>query len=60
MRPGVGWIIAGVCLLGVGIGVTLVSQAVVWYGAMIVGVIWIVRGIYRLVNAPPQSPREPS
>lgn len=54
MRPGVGWIIAGVCLLGVGVAVTMMSQAVVWYGAIIVGIIWIVRGVYRLSKAPPQ------
>ena len=48
MRPGVGWIIAGVGLLGAGVVVSLLSQAVVWYGAMIVGIIWIVRGSYRL------------
>jgi hypothetical protein len=52
MKPGVGWILAGVALLGGAIIVTLSSGAVVWYGGMIVGVIWIVRGIYRLSQAP--------
>jgi hypothetical protein len=53
MRPGVGWIIAGVALLGVGIAITMSSSGVIWYGAMIVGVIWIIRGIMRLSSAPP-------
>ena len=52
MKPGVGWIIAGVALLGTGIAVSVLSQAVMWYGAIIVGVIWIIRGIYRLSQAP--------
>jgi hypothetical protein len=53
MRPGVGWIIAGVVLLGAGIAVSMASNAVVWYGAIIVGIIWIVRGVYRLVKSAP-------
>lgn len=55
MRPGVGWIIAGVILLGAGVAVSLFSNVVVWYGAIIVGIIWIVRGIYRLTKSPPQT-----
>lgn len=55
MKPGVGWILAGVALLGLGIVVTMTSKGTVWYGAMIVGVIWIVRGVYRLVKAPAGS-----
>ena len=55
MRPGVGWILAGVALLGAGVGVSLFSQAVVWYGAVIVGIIWIVRGVYRLSKSSPQG-----
>ena len=54
MRPGVGWIIAGVALLGAGVAVSMMSNAVVWYGAILVGIIWIVRGIYRLSKAPPE------
>ena len=53
MRPGVGWIIAGVFLVGAGITVSLLSNAVVWYGAIILGIIWIGRGVYRLTKAPP-------
>jgi hypothetical protein len=51
----VGWIIAGVALLGGGIAVSVLSKAFVWYGAVIVGIIWIVRGISRLSKAPPQN-----
>ena len=52
MKPGVGWILAGVGLLGAAIIVTLTSGQVIWYGGMIVGVIWIIRGIVRLSQAP--------
>lgn len=51
MKAGVGWIIAGVALLVAGVAVTMLSQHVVLYGAMIVGLIWIGRGILRLVQA---------
>lgn len=51
MKAGVGWIIAGVALLVAGVTVTMLSQHVVLYGAMIVGLIWIGRGILRLVQA---------
>lgn len=57
MRPGVGWIIAGVGLAGAGIAVSLFSSQVVWYGAPIVGAIWIFRGISRLRAAPPEHHR---
>ena len=59
MKPGVGWILAGVGLLGAAIIVTLSSGAVVWYGGMIVGVIWIIRGIYRLSQAPAETAPPP-
>jgi hypothetical protein len=52
MKPGVGWILAGVGLLGAALIVTLSSGQVIWYGGMIVGVIWIIRGIVRLSQAP--------
>jgi hypothetical protein len=51
MKPGVGWILAGVALLGAAIVVTLTSDQVIWYGGMIVGAIWIVRGIVRFTKA---------
>ena len=59
MKPGVGWILAGVGLLGAAIVITLTSGQVIWYGGMIVGAIWIIRGIYRLVNAAPEEQPPP-
>ncbi len=50
LRPGVGHILVGVALLAAGIAVTLVWKRVVWYGAMIVGVIEIGRGAYILMK----------
>jgi len=38
-------LIFGIVLLVAGIGVTLFSGQVIWYGAMIVGVINVIRGI---------------
>ena len=46
MRPGTGHLIVGVLLLLAGIGVTVTSREAVWYGAIIVGVIEIGRGLY--------------
>jgi hypothetical protein len=51
MRPGTGHVIVGVLLLVVGIGVTVTSKEVVWYGAIIVGVIEIARGLYYLMRS---------
>jgi len=51
MRPGTGHLIVGVLLLTGGIGVTVVSKEVVWYGAIVVGVIEIARGIYKMTRA---------
>jgi hypothetical protein len=45
MRPGLSHIVLGVILLAAGIAVTLYSEVVYWYGAIIVGVIEIIRGI---------------
>jgi hypothetical protein len=55
VRPGVGWIIAGVVLCGGGLAVSIMSRHFVLYGAVIVGLIWIVRGIVRVVQSK-QSP----
>jgi hypothetical protein len=52
MRPGFGALVFGIALLGLGIGVTLLSKAVYWYGAIIVGIYWIVRGIITLAKKP--------
>jgi uncharacterized membrane protein HdeD (DUF308 family) len=46
MRPGTGHLIVGVLLLIAGIAVTVTSSEAVWYGAIVVGVIEIVRGLY--------------
>ena len=51
MRPGMGHLIVGVLLLAAGIGVTLSSKEVVWYGAIAVGVIEIARGLYYLMRS---------
>lgn len=60
MRPGVGQLLIGVLFLGGGIAVTVMSEAVVWYGAIVVGVIQIARGTYFLLRAPPpMSPDDP-
>lgn len=48
MRPGTGHLIVGVALLAAGIGVTASSKEAVWYGAIVVGVIEIARGLYYL------------
>jgi hypothetical protein len=44
MRPGAGVLIFGIVLLVGGVAVTLFSNRVVWYGAILVGIINIVRG----------------
>lgn len=53
MRPGTGHLIVGAVLLVAGLGVTIFSKEVVWYGAIVVGVIEIVRGIYRMTRPRP-------
>jgi hypothetical protein len=50
VRPGVSHIVFGVLLLAAGAGVTLYSEVVYWYGAIIVGVIEIIHGIVVLVR----------
>ena len=57
MRPGMGHLIVGVVLLGAGVIVTVMSEAVVWYGAIVVGVIEIGRGIFYLARSQ-AAPRE--
>lgn len=61
MRPGLGRLLVGLALLGGGIAVTVASEAVVWYGAIVVGVIQIARGVFTLLRAaPPPDPPDPS
>jgi hypothetical protein len=56
VRPGVGYVIAGVVLLAGGVGITMASERTVWYGAMVVGVYYIGRGVYILLRTPPPPP----
>jgi hypothetical protein len=44
-RPGLNHIVFGVVLLAAGVGVTLYSDVVYWWGAIVVGIIEIIRGI---------------
>jgi hypothetical protein len=50
MPPGVGNVIFGIVLLLAGIGVTVYSANVVWWGAMLVGAFEIVYGLYRIIR----------
>ena len=50
-RPGTGHLIVGVLLLVAGIGVTVSSKEAVWYGAIVVGVIEIARGLVQLMRS---------
>ncbi len=49
-RPGVGNIVIGVLFLGGGIAVTLYSERVFWWGAMVFGGIEICIGGYKLLR----------
>jgi hypothetical protein len=44
MRPGLGHLLAGLVLLGGGVAVTLLSDRVVAYGAILVGAYYAIRG----------------
>ena len=50
MRRGTGHLIVGGLLLAAGIGVSVTSKEVVWYGAIVVGIIEIARGAYYLIR----------
>ncbi len=45
MRAGVGHIVFGALLLAVGLYVTMTSERVHWWGAIVVGGFEIIRGI---------------
>jgi hypothetical protein len=45
VRRGVSSIVLGAILLAAGAGVTLYSEVLYWYGAIIVGVIEIIHGV---------------
>jgi hypothetical protein len=51
MRPGSGHLIVGVLLLTAGGAVSILSTEVVWYGAIVVGVIEIARGLFYLLRS---------
>lgn len=53
MRPGMGSMIFGAVLLALGVGVTMFSGHVIWYGAILVGLYRLVRGATTLSRAPP-------
>lgn len=48
MKPGMGSLLFGLALLIGGIGVTLSSGHVIWYGAILVGIYRIIRGLITL------------
>jgi len=47
--------IFGVVLLALGVGVTMFSGHVIWYGAILVGVYRIIRGLITLSSNPPDQ-----
>ena len=49
-RPGFGNLLVGILFLGLGIGVTLYSEKVFWWGAMVFGGIEICIGGYKLLR----------
>ncbi len=51
MRAGVSLIVFGVVLVGAGLAVTMMSDHVFWWGAIVVGIIEIVRGIVIALRA---------
>lgn len=55
MKPGMGSLLFGVAMLGVGVAVTMFSEHVIWYGAILVGIHRIVRGATTLSSAPPDE-----
>ena len=55
LRPGLGDLLVGVALLAAGVGVTVFSHKVVWWGAMLVGGFLILRGGYLLLRPPKKS-----
>jgi hypothetical protein len=52
MKPGMGSVLFGIALLLLGIGVTVSSGHVVWYGAILVGIYRIIRGVITLSQNP--------
>jgi len=50
-----GSLLFGIVLVVLGVGVTLSSANVVWYGAILVGVYRIIRGLITLSSNPPDQ-----
>ena len=48
MKPGMGSLLFGIALLLLGVVVTFSSGHVIWYGAILVGIYRIVRGLITL------------
>jgi len=48
-----GHLLVGILLLLAGIGVTVASREHVWYGALVIGAIQIVRGLHDLMRSGP-------
>jgi hypothetical protein len=44
MKPGMGRLLVGIAFLVAGIGVTMYSSQVFWWGAIVYGIIQIIRG----------------
>jgi hypothetical protein len=42
-------------VLAAGIIVTVTQKHTVWYGAFIVGPIWIISGLYRMLKGAPEN-----
>ena len=49
-RAGLASAIAGGLLLAAGIWASIASDRVVWYGAILVGAIWMLSGLFRLLR----------
>ena len=48
MKPGMGSLLFGIALLLLGVVVTFSSGHVIWYGAILVGIYRIIRGLITL------------
>ena len=53
MKPGMGSLLFGIAHLLLGIGVTFSSGHVIWYGAILVGIYRIIRGLITLSSGAP-------
>jgi uncharacterized membrane protein HdeD (DUF308 family) len=51
VKAGLAWLAGGIAMLALGIYVTRTSRHVIMFGAFLVGLLWIARGIVRIVEA---------